>query len=324
MPVASTKEEQEKPLTGQYDNEYDSEEEESQARRRRKQTSWRENLGCNLCILAVAAIVSAVLGAILASRNVDLDSKCSAYTSQYCIDPKFFCAKAVLTEIIAPVLKDVKIKYDMVSFNGSFKAQTIYRQNASPEVDAAWEALGLDCMLAIPDPNSFPWKLTILPFLARAGVIPLSEGPASGLTPHHVQVSPEHGGGYFVNVEGLHHLHCLNLLRKGLWYNYEYYRALGLHAFKNEEPILQLHVSHCLDTLRQVLMCNVDTGVLGQVWYDHPEGPQAFPDFQSRHKCKNFDAVRDWAVALQAPPAEELPEDFMKAPVDGDVIPGDM
>ncbi|KAK8066242.1 hypothetical protein PG997_012989 [Apiospora hydei] len=286
MPVATAQEEQEKPLTGQYDNEYDSEEEESQARRRRKQTSWRENLGCNLCILAVVSIVSAVLGAMLASRNVDLDSKCSAYTSQY-----------------SPVLKDVKIKYDMVSFNGSFKAQTIYRQNASPEVDAAWEALGLD---------------------SRAGVIPLSEGPASGLTPHHVQVSPEHGGGYFVNVEGLHHLHCLNLLRKGLWYNYEYYRALGLHAFKNEEPILQLHVSHCLDTLRQVLMCNVDTGVLGQVWYDHPEGPQAFPDFQSRHKCKNFDAVRDWAVALQAPPVEELPEDFMKAPVDGDVIPGDM
>lgn len=45
----------------------------------------------------------------------------------------------------APLQKDVKIKYDMVSFNGSFMAQTIYRQDASPEVDSAWEALGLDC-----------------------------------------------------------------------------------------------------------------------------------------------------------------------------------
>lgn len=155
-------------------------------------------------------------------------------------------------------------------------------------------------------------------------MIPLSEGPASGLTPHHVQVSEKHGGGYFVNVEGMHHLHCLNLLRKGLWYNYDYYRELGEHAFKNEEPILHLHVSHCLDTLRQVLMCNVDTGVLGQVWYGHAEGTQAFPDFQSRHKCKNFDEIRDWAVALQAPPVDKLPEDYMKVPVADDVIPGAM
>ncbi|KAK7954090.1 hypothetical protein PG996_014976 [Apiospora saccharicola] len=180
----------------------------------------------------------------------------------------------------------------MVSFNGSFMAQTTYRQDASPAVDAAWEAL--------------------------PGVIPLSEGPASGLGPHHVQVSSKHGGGYIVNVEGMHHLHCLNLLRKGLWYSYDYYHELGEHAFKNEEPILKLHVSHCLDTIRQVLMCNPDTGVLGQVWYGHPEGPQAFPDFQSRHKCKNFDDIRDWAVALQAPPH------YIKEPVAEDIIPGEM
>jgi hypothetical protein len=35
--------------------------------------------------------------------------------------------------------------------------------------------------------------------------------------------------------------------------------------------------------LRQVLMCNVDTGVLGQVWADK-EQPAAFPDFNTRHK----------------------------------------
>lgn len=31
----------------------------------------------------------------------------------------------------------------------------------------------------------------------------------SGLTSAHVQRSQKYGGGYFVNVEGLHHLHCL-------------------------------------------------------------------------------------------------------------------
>jgi hypothetical protein len=45
-------------------------------------------------------------------------------------------------------------------------------------------------------------------------------------------------------------------------------------------------------------MCNVDTGVLGQVWYDK-ENPSAFPDFNTRHKCKNYDAIREWAELHQ-------------------------
>lgn len=45
-------------------------------------------------------------------------------------------------------------------------------------------------------------------------------------------------------------------------------------------------------------MCNVDTGVLGQVWTD-PENPTAFPDFNTKHKCKNYDEVRKYAEKLQ-------------------------
>jgi hypothetical protein len=45
-------------------------------------------------------------------------------------------------------------------------------------------------------------------------------------------------------------------------------------------------------------MCNVDAAVLGQVWYN-PEHPKAFPDFNTVHKCKNYDAVRKWAEARE-------------------------
>lgn len=100
----------------------------------------------------------------------------------------------------------------------------------------------------------------------RAGVISPEQGRLSGLTSSHVQRTDEYGGGFFVNVEGLHHLHCLvsksllsvnaartltlqlqNLVRKSLYYNYDHYKALGMHAFKNEERILRLHV--CRDHL---------------------------------------------------------------------------
>lgn len=108
-------------------------------------------------------------------------------------------------------------------------------------------------------------------------------------------------------------------MRKALYFNYDRYKELGENAFMNEEYILRLHVSkctqtntriifynlssnyveaHCLDTVRQVLMCNVDTGVLGQVWID-PEHPTAFPDFRTKHVCKNYDDIREWAKRHQ-------------------------
>jgi len=33
-------------------------------------------------------------------------------------------------------------------------------------------------------------------------------------------------------------------------------------------------------------MCNVDTGVLGQVWYLNEGKPVTFPDFNTRHKVR--------------------------------------
>lgn len=44
---------------------------------------------------------------------------------------------------------------------------------------------------------------------ARAGVISREQGLKSGLTDAHVQRADKYGGGFFVNVEGMHHLHCL-------------------------------------------------------------------------------------------------------------------
>lgn len=69
------------------------------------------------------------------------------------------------------------------------------------------------------------------------------------------------------------------------------------------------------------MMCNVDTGVLGQVWV-HPDEPIAFPEFNTQHKCKNYDAVRQWAEKHQAPPLDKLPPDYLAMPEKGDVFPG--
>jgi len=108
-----------------------------------------------------------------------------------------------------------------------------------------------------------------------------------------------------------------NLLRQSLSWNYDYYHALGKGAFKNDDHILRVHVTHCLDIIRQQLMCTVDVGVLGQVWL-YPNEPRAYVDFNTRHMCRNFEAIRQWAEVNQLP--EDTPEDYLQPPRVGDRI----
>lgn len=170
--------------------------------------------------------------------------------------------------------------------------ENIFRQDASPAVDEAWASLGVDY---------------------RSARVPDELAERSGLTKDHVHIRSKYGGGYPANVEGLHHLHCLNLLRKALYYNIDYYREMSEGAFKNEEYIVRVHVSHCLDILRQQLMCTVDLGVLGQIWWNR-ERPTPFVDFNTEHRCKNFEAVREWAERNQLPPDDETPKDYLEPP----------
>lgn len=277
-----------RPLTRDVETDGDEEmpEEHSlgvETPRRRKQNHIRYSLSV-LTLVILPNIVSALAGAFIFHawwQTEHLGPRCAAYTSQY-----------------SPVVEEARVTYSPTNFNGSFMQEDVFRRRGSPEVDAAWESLGVNY---------------------RAGVISHKEGLRSGLTTAHVQRADKYGGGFFVNVEGLHHLHCLDLVRKALYYNYPYYKAMGKHAFLNDDKILELHVSHCLDTVRQVLMCNADTGVLGQVWYNKEE-PEAFPDFKTTHQCKNFDAIRKWAEEHQEPEVESLPPDYMRIPNPEDIL----
>lgn len=144
-----------------------------------------------------------------------------------------------------------------------------------------------------------------------------------GLRRDQVKISQEYGGGFPANVEGLHHLHCLNLVRQALHWNYDYYLAKKEGPFVNSEYIIRVHTTHCLDILRQVLMCNPDVGVLGQVWWQPDTEPEPIPfvDFNTRHRCRDFEAVRAWAEAHQLPPEKEVNmSHFYEQPEAGDVV----
>ncbi|KAF7430259.1 hypothetical protein PC9H_005961 [Pleurotus ostreatus] len=68
------------------------------------------------------------------------------------------------------------------------------------------------------------------------------------------------------------------------------------------------HVSHCLDMIRQSLVCSADISVIS--WYmpiasSAEHTPNSLPRFDQTRMCRDFDRLRDWARS-RTPDAEGL------------------
>lgn len=46
--------------------------------------------------------------------------------------------------------------------------------------------------------------------------------------------------------------------------------------------------------IRQRLTCTADVGLVTAVWVKDYSEP--YPEFSTRHQCRNFDRIRDWAL----------------------------
>lgn len=146
-------------------------------------------------LLVATTFVSAHVGARLASGTADLDGACAKHTTQW-----------------SPLLREVQVRYNWQHFNGTFLEEDVYRREGSPEVDAAWEALGVDCESTTAANLPSPWDDMCANrggIADRAGVISIEDGLKSGMDMSFVRRSEKYGAGFFVNVEGMHHLHCL-------------------------------------------------------------------------------------------------------------------
>lgn len=54
---------------------------------------------------------------------------------------------------------------------------------------------------------------------------------------------------------------------------------------------------HCLEMLRQNLMCESDIGVITMQILPERGDNDPWPDFNTPHVCRNFEAIKDWADA---------------------------
>lgn len=127
-----------------------------------------------------------------------------------------------------------------------------------------------------------------------------SQATRTGISLDHLKTP---SGEFPVLFEFNHHLHCLNLIRKALFYNYDYYSSPNYpgHRLGKDEQTIARHVTHCVDMLRQVIQCKPDLGVFGQYWVkDKEQGVDgSFVDFNTDHKCIDWEPIREWVQSHQ-------------------------
>lgn len=58
-----------------------------------------------------------------------------------------------------------------------------------------------------------------------------------------------------------------------------------------------VHMDHCIDLLRQSVMCSSDITPITYAWY--PKYQKVLPTMGITHTCRDFDAIRDWAKEHQ-------------------------
>lgn len=92
-------------------------------------------------------------------------------------------------------------------------------------------------------------------------------------------------GGYLVTLDVYHTLHCVNRARKALYPAY--------YASPNRPEVDRAHVEHCLDLLRQVLMCHGDVALHTYQWLD--DRPAPWPTFQTTHQCRKWERIVEWS-----------------------------
>ncbi|POR37564.1 Uncharacterized protein TPAR_02205 [Tolypocladium paradoxum] len=111
---------------------------------------------------------------------------------------------------------------------------------------------------------------------------------------------------HLVGLDVFHQLHCLNMIRMAFYprrYNKSMVNPDGtvdflewMHMGKsNSPPPSTRHSNHCIESIRQSVMCHSDTSTVAYRWSDTAKVLR--PRLDSVHMCRNFTKIREWAFA---------------------------
>lgn len=155
-----------------------------------------------------------------------------------------------------------------------FTLTSPYNQHPSDKTDKLWEDL-------VDTGAMFP----ISPEMFAA----VNDSPETGVTYTH---DPQ--GRYVATLASTHQVHCVDALRKGLWFHYKHYKAKNDPIFMDADPP-EKHLMHCVEMLRNAVMCSGDVSLVTYNWKKGHPGPKA--SFKSLHSCAKWDKIAEWRSA---------------------------
>ncbi|GAQ47695.1 hypothetical protein AAWM_06151 [Aspergillus awamori] len=106
---------------------------------------------------------------------------------------------------------------------------------------------------------------------------------------------------YLVQLDVWHELHCLNDLRMLLYPE----RFPGLAGVTNDKGVIDResiefrHWDHCVDSIRETLMCHADVAPI-PFRVNFPASKVIVPRLATTHTCRNFTKIQEWAKEHKA------------------------
>ncbi|KAH7325712.1 hypothetical protein B0I35DRAFT_508060 [Stachybotrys elegans] len=101
------------------------------------------------------------------------------------------------------------------------------------------------------------------------------------------------GTGYIGGLGISHNLHCLKRIRQWMYPDYYY------GSEEQDWDELAAHVDHCLETIRQALLCSADVNVFTLIWTSHSKTKPS-TRVPQQHACVNWDVLQEWMLGRAA------------------------
>ncbi|KAF2788874.1 hypothetical protein K505DRAFT_393733 [Melanomma pulvis-pyrius CBS 109.77] len=159
------------------------------------------------------------------------------------------------------------VKYKEVVFASAFQDETIYQGEPSAKLDELWEDL------------------------YNFGISKINREDAMKL-PNKTSALPGDEEHYITELDVFHQLHCLNRLRKAL--SPDYYNLTFVDDQSEEAETERMHIRHCIEHIRQGIVCNADISTVYWAW--SPARNATLADARITHTCRDFDAIKNWAL----------------------------
>ncbi|KAL6909222.1 hypothetical protein GGI43DRAFT_429816 [Trichoderma evansii] len=142
----------------------------------------------------------------------------------------------------------------------------------TPEIDAAWDELisTTDVFLTTDE--------------MRENV--RNHGTFADLPDGDVLYTDPFSGLYQAVPSVFHELHCLNKIRRAIYKD---------HYPEDVNDIYWPHIQHCMDSIRQSLMCTADLTPIPEAYTAYKPNGSLEPIFQVFHTCRDFKAIQKWA-----------------------------